>query len=94
MSLFVGKLWWNGKYGPVFTYHICRPLSWMGERVLLRIKSRPGEYVSTLTTLWNSAAVLSNDVKQFSVLTPIISVYILMSNWNALENLALGNTYR
>ena len=43
----------------MFTYHICRPPSWMGERVRLRIKSRPGEYVSTLKTLWNSAAVLS-----------------------------------
>ena len=36
---------WNGRSGTVFALRICRPPSWMRERVRLRIKSRPGDIV-------------------------------------------------
>ena len=46
----------NGRNDTVFALRICRPPSWMRERVRSRIKSRPGVYIQYRVCRWPSEA--------------------------------------
>ena len=43
----VGEQWSNGRIGTVFRSRVCRPPTWMRERVRSRIKYRPGHGATT-----------------------------------------------